>query len=150
MSAENKQFIREFIAEASGKTKPLEKILQFISESDMELINHVIAFERSFPKYEIIIHDLVAEDDKVAARCTFRLNGSGVDFFGAPTTGKQASIQGFIIYQIHNRKIINHWFLADNLGLMQQLGVIPVNTLEEEKVTASMTHLNVLTSNKRD
>ena len=35
-----------------------------------------------------------------------------------------ASVSLMLIYEIRNSKILNHWMIADNFALMQQLGVI--------------------------
>jgi predicted ester cyclase len=35
------------------------------------------------------------------------------------------TIPGMLIYRIANGKIVEHWMNFDNLGLMEQLGVIP-------------------------
>jgi predicted ester cyclase len=42
-----------------------------------------------------------------------------------PPTGKQATISGIEIYRIASGKIGERWGNFDQLGLMQQLGVIP-------------------------
>jgi hypothetical protein len=150
LQLENKKFIAEYIDAGSGKPKTEEQALKFISESDIELLNHIVAFERSFPLYEVIIDDMLAEDDKVAVRMTLNIKGGEHAFMGISVEGKKASIQGYIIYQILNRKIINHWFLSDNLSLMQQLGAIPIQSEADEKRDVSMTHMNVITSIKKD
>ena len=141
MINENKQFIREYFKAIDGSPKPFEKLSKYIAESDMELMNHIIAFERSFPNYGFVEQDMVAEGDKVAVR--FLITGKGEeDFFGTKTKGKEISIQCFIIYQVHMRKIIKHWFLSDNMGMMQQLGALPL----DEKQDSEMTQMNVIIS----
>jgi predicted ester cyclase len=47
------------------------------------------------------------------------------DFFGIPATGKGVTITGMGISRIENGKIVELWSNFDQLGLMQQLGVIP-------------------------
>ena len=42
-----------------------------------------------------------------------------------PPTGKQVSWTGIGIYRIEDDKIVEAWASTDNLGLLQQLGVIP-------------------------
>ncbi|MBK6712738.1 MAG: ester cyclase [Chloroflexi bacterium] len=68
---------------------------------------------------------MVAEGDKVVVR--FTVTGTHQGFFaGIPATGKQVAMQGIIIHRLHNGKIIEDWVVRDTLGLMQQLGMIPV------------------------
>jgi predicted ester cyclase len=40
-------------------------------------------------------------------------------------TGKEVSMPFMIIYRVANSKIVQHWLIADQMGLMQQLGAIP-------------------------
>ena len=44
---------------------------------------------------------------------------------GIPPTGKQVTLKGAAILRISNGKIAERWAEYDNLGLMQQLGVVP-------------------------
>ena len=53
---------------------------------------------------------------------TERVDG---EFAGLPPTNKTFEVPIVVIYEIENGKIVNHWLLADNMGVMQQLGAIP-------------------------
>jgi predicted ester cyclase len=44
---------------------------------------------------------------------------------GIPPTGKQVSWTGIEINRIEDDKAVEGWLSSDDLGLMQQLGVIP-------------------------
>jgi predicted ester cyclase len=44
---------------------------------------------------------------------------------GIPATGKQVTLSGIDILRIENGKIAERWAEYDNLGLLQQLGVVP-------------------------
>ena len=44
---------------------------------------------------------------------------------GIPPTGKEVSITGIAIDRFENDQSVEHWEIIDQLGLMQQLGVIP-------------------------
>jgi steroid delta-isomerase-like uncharacterized protein len=68
--------------------------------------------------------DVVAEGDKVAVRWIWRGTHKG-EFMGVPPTGKQVTITGISILRIAGGKIVEEWGEMDNLGMMQQLGVIP-------------------------
>ena len=140
----NKQFIRKYLESISGKPKTPDMLPVFISEADMELFNHIVATERSFPAYEMIPQDIIAENDKVTVRFLFRGKGNHNPYFNMDVKDKVVTLQGIIIYQVRNSKILNHWVVTDSLGMMQQLGVLPVD--EEQEI--EMAHMNVIYSNK--
>ncbi len=71
-----------------------------------------------------VIEDMIAEGDKVVTRLSAYGTQTG-ELFGIPPTGKQMSMTGIAIYRIANGKIVEHWSEIDNLGVMQQLGVVP-------------------------
>ena len=47
------------------------------------------------------------------------------EFFGIPPTGEHITTTGINIFRIENGKIVELWANSDDLGVMQQLGVIP-------------------------
>jgi predicted ester cyclase len=97
---------------------------QYVADSDQELKDHIAFFEAAFPHYELIADDMVAEGDKVAIRATFNGTQTG-EFLGVAPTGKDVSISLILVYRVAGGKIGEHWMNADQLGLMQQLGVMP-------------------------
>jgi steroid delta-isomerase-like uncharacterized protein len=84
----------------------------------------VIMFRTPFPDLDSTIEDQVAEVDTVVSRLIVRGTNKG-EFFGVPPTGKQFTITSIDLDRLTNGKIVEHWSIADQLGLMQQLGVIP-------------------------
>lgn len=125
MSAEkNKAFMRRYFKAISGKDKPRALQDEYIADSDEELKEHIVFFEAAFPHYGLLIDDMVAEGDKVAVRATFKGIHKG-EFMGIAPTGKDVSIPISLIYRIAGGMIVEHWMLADQLGLMQQLGAAP-------------------------
>ena len=81
-------------------------------------------FSTAFPDGYTIIEDMVAEEDRVVARTTF--NGTQkAEMQDIPATGKTVNIPGIIIFRMDNGRIAEGWLVSDNLGMMQQLGVIP-------------------------
>jgi steroid delta-isomerase-like uncharacterized protein len=81
-------------------------------------------FLAAFPGGKHTIDDMIAEGDRVVARITYRGTHTG-DLMGIPPTGKQVTVSAMTIDQIANGKIVETWRLFDQLGMMQQLGVIP-------------------------
>jgi len=77
----------------------------------------------AFPDFHVTVEDLIAEGDKVASRLTLRGTHEG-EFLGIPPTGKEATVALYDIFRISEGKIVERWGLFDQLGLMQQLGVV--------------------------
>ena len=75
----------------------------------------------SFADIHCTIEDMVAEEDKVAVRWSWRGTHKG-EFMGIAPTGKQVTMTGITILRIEGGKIVEEWGEADNLGFMQQLG----------------------------
>ena len=65
--------------------------------------------------------DMIAEGNKVTVRFVVEGQHKG-ELFGVPATGRKVSIDGIIIYELSDNKIVNHWMQADSVGLMQQIG----------------------------
>lgn len=85
----------------------------------------ITMFRRAFPDLQFTIEDQVAEGDTVATRYTFRGTQQG-ELMGIPPTGKHVSIGGISIYRIADGKMQQAWIEYDMLGLLQQLGVVPL------------------------
>lgn len=116
----NKEHVMRLYAAMNGKPKP-ESLLRTYIE-DESLIEHALATEASFPEYEVIPQDIIAEGDLVAVRA--RLVGIHKGpFMGIPPTGKKVDMEFFINYRFANGKVIDHWMILDSAVLMQQLGI---------------------------
>ena len=99
--------------DASTTIQGLEAYKQFIS-----------TFLTAFPDTHFTIEDVIAEGDTVVTRQTFRGTHAG-DFDRIPPTGKQVTASAIDITLVANGKRVEQWFNGDDLGLLQQLGVIP-------------------------
>ena len=82
-------------------------------------------FIESFPDGQTHTEDLIAEGDKVVERYIFTGTNTGA-FMGAPPTGKKVQIESMSIYRFANGKIVEHWGENDSMGLMAQLGLMPM------------------------
>ena len=78
----------------------------------------------AFPDASHTIEDQIAEGDKVVTRMTVRGTFVG-EYLGIPPNGKQITVEGIMIHRIAGGQLVEHWAVADNLRLFQQLGVIP-------------------------
>jgi steroid delta-isomerase-like uncharacterized protein len=81
-------------------------------------------FWAAFSDSHYTIEDQVGEGDKVATRLTWRATHTG-DFQGLPPTGKQIAVSAMNLARIKDGKLVELWPSFDQLGLMQQLGLVP-------------------------
>jgi hypothetical protein len=116
----NKEFVIEYLNALSGVLKPREIIEHYVS--DHELIEHIIFFDGAFPKYELTIDEMIAEGNQVVLRT--HLIGKHEGVFGDIMPSYRSVNFPFVIgYTIENRKIVSHWLVADQMALMEQLGI---------------------------
>ena len=80
-------------------------------------------YRKAFPDLQVTIEDLIAEGDKVATRVRFRGTHQG-ELEGMAPTGRRVESTGIIISRIEGGKIAEDWANFDDLGMMQQLGVV--------------------------
>ena len=78
----------------------------------------------AFPDFKIKIGLQVAEGDLVVQQATATGTMKG-EFAGMPPSGKTATWEAIHITRIKDGKIVEHWQVQDQLGMLQQLGFIP-------------------------
>jgi predicted ester cyclase len=93
--------------------------------NDREAVRQSIAaYVNGFSDLRIACDELLLAGDKVVGRFTFSGTHDS-DLFGIPATSKRISVRQIAIYRIEGSQIVEEWEISDQLGLMQQLGVIP-------------------------
>jgi steroid delta-isomerase-like uncharacterized protein len=81
-------------------------------------------FRAAFPDIHFTVDELVAEDDKVVVRVTFRGTHQG-EYMGIPATGKAVQVSGVELARLANGQIVEEgWHYMDEVGLLKQLGVL--------------------------
>jgi steroid delta-isomerase-like uncharacterized protein len=136
MTAENKVVMRRFVEFINtGSEKLAEELIA------PEAVFHVpgrpepmrgpagylavIGMMRSgFPDIQWTLEEMIAEDDKVAARFTMRGTHQG-SFFGVPPTGKTIAVQALNFYRLSGGQFIEERGQPDLLGLLIQIGAVP-------------------------
>jgi steroid delta-isomerase-like uncharacterized protein len=78
-----------------------------------------------FPDIQWTLEELISEGDKLAARFTMRGTHRG-HFMGIPPSEKQVSVQALNIYYLSGHQIIKEYGSPDLLGLLAQIGALPV------------------------
>jgi steroid delta-isomerase-like uncharacterized protein len=145
-SAENKALVRLAYDELleQGKFDNIGNLVheEFVDHSnppgwatDREGLRQLCEYFRSaFPDIKVVFDDVVCEGDTVMHRQTMRGTHLG-EFFGIPATGKQVTYRGSHLWRILDGRLVEHQANNDDLGLMQQLGVIAAPGAEAEKTT---------------
>jgi steroid delta-isomerase-like uncharacterized protein len=78
-----------------------------------------------FPDIQWSLDEVIAEGDKVAARFTMRGLHQG-EFFGVPPSEKRIEVKAMNFYRIADGKFVEEHGQPDLLGLLQQIGAVPV------------------------
>ena len=89
-------------------------------EPTKQVASGVIA---AFPDRRITHEEIIAEGDKVLIRWVLRGTHQG-ELMGISPTGRSVTVTGFDLFRIEGGKITEMWQEADELGMLQQLGVI--------------------------
>lgn len=76
----------------------------------------------AFPDYHHTIDHIFARDDWVAARWTLTCTHLG-PFMGLPATGNAIRIEEAGIMRFRDGRMIEGWFMADELNMIKELGV---------------------------
>lgn len=133
----NKVNLRRFYDEAFNK-KNKAAISEFI---DPNQVDHaalpgtpgglagakqtIAMYLTAFPDLHFTVEDIIAEGDKVVARLTVHGTQQGA-FMDIPPTGKKVASTAIDINRIVDGKSVEHWLQMDSLGLLQQLGAVPM------------------------
>jgi len=80
-------------------------------------------FQQATPGHHRI-EDQIADSDKVVTRLTSIGTHDG-DLPGAPRTGNELKMTSITIHRIADGRLVEKWSAKDELGLLQQLGMIP-------------------------
>jgi steroid delta-isomerase-like uncharacterized protein len=80
-----------------------------------------------FPDAHWTIEDQFADQDKVVTRWAFFGTHKGT-FIGIEATGRQLHSSGISIHRVVDGKIAQEWAEWDTLGVMQQWGLVPMET----------------------
>ena len=138
MSEENKQLVRRWFEEVwnKGSVDAIDEmfaedgIAHGLSDDPSNPIKgptgfkpfHTV-FREAFPNMMITVEDTIAEDDKVAARCSVRARHEG-EFMGRAATQAPVDFTGITIVRIYNGKIVEAWNNFDFMVLHKQVGLL--------------------------
>lgn len=99
----------------------------------------------TFPDWRMEILESVASGDLVSVR--YQVSGThrgvgkipvnGGMLVGVPATGKRFAVEHIHIFKFADGKIVDHYATRDDLGMMQQLGLLPLAIAAGEAIVLS-------------
>ena len=135
MSAEHKDLVRRWFQEVwnKGSVTAIDEMLSAdavvhgLGPADLHgtagFKTFHAAYRDAFPDVVIQIDELIDEGHIVAVRWsgTGTHRGAGLGF---PATGKRAQFNGMTFVRVQHGKLVEGWNNFDQLGMLQQLGVV--------------------------
>ena len=79
----------------------------------------------AIPDGRVTLNRILADGQLVAADWSYTGTNSG-EIMGMPPTGRTGSITGSHFFRFEGERIAETWTYPDNLGLLQQLGLVTV------------------------
>ena len=136
MSEANKELIRRWFEEVwnKGRAEAIEEmfdkngIAHGLSDDPANPIKGPQGYRpfydglrQAFPNIVVVVEDMVAEGDKVAARCSVRAKHEG-EFLGRAATQAPVEFTGITIVRVDNGKIVEAWNNFDFMTMYKQVG----------------------------
>ena len=88
------------------------------------MIDMMGMFVGAFPDLNVAVDHWVAAGDLVAGVMTTKGTQTG-EFMGMPASGKKFSVREIHMVRVANGKMAEHWGLANEMSMMQQLEFMP-------------------------
>ena len=134
MSAQNKALVRRWFEQVwnKGRAESIDELL-----ADRSVVHGLgpdlhgpsgfkpfhAQYRGAFPDLALRIQHMVAEDDLVAVHWIAEATHSGDDL-GPAATGVKVKFSGMAIIRVEGNKLVEGWNSFDQLGLLQQIGVV--------------------------
>jgi steroid delta-isomerase-like uncharacterized protein len=133
----SKDIVRRFVAEVLNEGK-IESTDEFFWENMVEQVplpgqgpgveglkDVLRGMRAAFPDMHWKVEEQIAEGDKVVTRFEWTGTHRG-EFLGVPATGRRVKVWGIVIDRLDGDRIKDTRIIMDTLGLMAQLGAIPM------------------------
>jgi steroid delta-isomerase-like uncharacterized protein len=136
MSDENKRLVRRWFDEVwnKGRAEAIDEMFapDGVAHGLSEDPEHPIigaggfkpfhqTFRGAFPDIEVVVEDMIAEGDKVAARCLVRGKHAG-DNLGIAASNAPVEFTGMTIVRIRDGQIVEAWNNFDFMRMNKQIG----------------------------
>lgn len=115
---ENKKVMQSYFDALSGRPKTMELLDKYVDSPALR--QHILETEASFPSYELIVHQMIAEGDSVAINATMKAVHKGM-FAGIPPTGKHVTVGAMVFYRLAGGRIVDFAMQADMFSGLNQL-----------------------------
>ena len=139
MSEANKALIRRWFDEVwnQGRESTIDELLAAdavahgLGDTEVDLRGpaqfkpFVHNLRGAFPDIRMTIEDTLADGDKVMVRLRVEGTHRGANL-GVPPTGRRIHIAGIVLVRIVSGQIVEGWNSWDQLGLLRQIGALPV------------------------
>lgn len=147
MSEENKALLRRWFEEVwnKGRAEAIDELFAAdgtahgLVDAGGESLRGPTGFRPFYqklrdalPDTEVVVEDMVAEGDKVAARCTVRGTHLG-DTLGVAASGRAVEFTGICIVRLRDGQIVEAWNNFDFMAMFQQLGALQLSAPAEDK-----------------
>jgi predicted ester cyclase len=134
MSDENKALVRTFFERAynAGDLTVVDQVIgpgyvghipqgQWMGAERVK--THIASDHAGWPDILLTIDDQIAEGDKVVTRWTWTGTHTGATGYIPVPTGKYSVCPGVTISRFVGGKIVEEWWVWDNLAWLEQLGL---------------------------
>ncbi|GEM_PF-5242821 len=116
-----KKYYREVLYAKNHRPESLvETFYRFIK--DQKLVDHILTLNKSFPGYDVIVKEMIAEGDRVFVNVDFVGTHKGI-IEGIPATAKEVQVPFGLCYTIREEKIVDFWAIANEMEFFEQLGL---------------------------
>jgi steroid delta-isomerase-like uncharacterized protein len=133
----NKALMRRWFEEVWNQKRP-EAVTEMMAE---DCVNHGLSedgqplrgpagflpfhkqFREAFADIKVVVEDALAEDDRVAVRCSVKATHTG-DSLGFEATQKPTEFDGIAIARIRHGKFVESWNNFDFMKMYKQLGAL--------------------------
>ena len=122
----------EYVKRLKIERQAVETLYQAFSDNNPDLVDSVLApswedirmLAQAFPDVQIVVHDMIQEPGRIAARAEISGTHLG-EIFGIAPTGKKVSFRLHEFHALEDGRLITTWHMEDWFGLFLQLGQFP-------------------------
>jgi steroid delta-isomerase-like uncharacterized protein len=138
MSKANKAQIREYVEEiwVRGNLNVVDEFYApdyvrhqppFPDVNGIEAMkNWITGLRDAYSDLQLTIDEFSSEGETVVLRGSVYATHTGQSpILAIPATGKQVNVPWCSVFHQRDGKVVEEWYYTDNLGVLQQLGVIP-------------------------
>lgn len=130
---QHKELVRQYLEAFNGKDREalsevvaddvVEHGTHWEVEGFEEFIDYVEENVNTFADYTGTTEEMIAEDGTVTVRYTVRGTHEG-EYLGIEPTGREVEWTGIAMYAVEDGEIAEIWIESDQLGLLEQLGLV--------------------------